>query len=402
VKRKEVAVKNQPGIYKVLVFDEAKNKWIDTGTYRAMRRIVRDGKSIKEQAKFSSFEDAKRYRLGLLEKAVSNGVHRTEIESEDGLTFGKLIEEWKAFHFLQIDYATKQTYEKRIPHLESLFNVPVSKFDPKLIDKLVTYWVKDYPKAKRRFTFDKELDLMKVVLNFYRRRRDPRFVIPIFDEHYKAAHIKKDAVQPVRALSQKDLGLFFQALRDQKNPIYYPLALTQFCLGLRIGEACGLHWRDVDLETGTAKIESTIVWDHENWEPRIKSRPKNGRARFLAMPETLVTELTKLKRLKSPKTDLVFHADGSPLIRKSVGQAYNRALALIGVDYVSGTHLLRKTAATQANRVTGDFYAVSRLLDHATPDVTMRYVEELDDQKRKVATALEGVMQSLIGDGKQS
>ncbi|RYZ78559.1 MAG: hypothetical protein EOP06_28825 [Proteobacteria bacterium] len=275
-------------------------------------------------------------------------------------------------------------------------SVPLTKFNPQLIDKLVKYWVLDYPKPKGRFTFNKELDLMKVILNFYRRRKDAHFAIPIYDEHYKAAHIKKDAVQPVRTLTQKDLGLFFQALREQKNPVYYPLALSQFCLGLRIGEACGLHWKDINLETKVAKIESTVVWDHENWQPRIKSRPKNGKARFVAMPETLVIEFTRLKESKSSKTDLVFHSDGEPLIRKSVGQAYNRALALIGVDYVSGTHLLRKTAATQANRVTGDFYAVSRLMDHATPDVTMRYVEEMNESKRKVSDALESVMQSLV------
>ena len=71
---------------------------------------------------------------------------------------------------------------------------------------------------------------------------------------------------------------------------------------------------------------------------------------------------------------------------------------MIGVDYVRGTHLLRKTAATQANRATGDFYAVSRLLDHATPDVTMRYVEEVDDQKRKVAEALNEVAKAALLD----
>ena len=396
MKKKEVKVRNHPGIYKVHLFDEKKNEWIDSGKYRAMRRSVRDGRSIKEQANFDNLADAKAFRLGQVEKEPTNGLHRQVIKAHDAMTFGALVNEWREFHYLRVDYATQQFYEKRLPHLQSLADTPVEKFCPELVDHLVKYWIRDYPKTKLRSTFSKELDLLKVVLNFYRRRKNPRFVIPIFDEHYKAAQIKRDAIQPVRSLKPVDLGRFFEAIKEQKNPLYYPLALTQFCLGLRIGEACGLHWRDLDLAHKSAKIESTIVWDHENWEPRIKARPKNGRARIVAMPEVLVAELMKLREKRDPLIELVFHNNGQPLIRKSIGQAYNRTLQLIGVSYVSGTHLMRKTSATQANRVTGDFFAVSRLMDHATPDVTMRYVEEVDESKRKVASALDEVVRSLV------
>jgi len=43
---------------------------------------------------------------------------------------------------------------------------------------------------------------------------------------------------------------------------------------------------------------------------------------------------------------------------------HNRALERLGISHVRGTHMLRKTSATLANEVTGDFYAVSRLMDH--------------------------------------
>lgn len=413
MKKKEVKVKNQPGIYKVLQFDPAKNKWVDTGRYRALRRINgADGKPKKDQAVFDNFEDAQAFRRGALPKpgapVLSYSRSKSMISySEEhasnvrgaGLTFRQLVDEWKAFHYLRIDYATKQTYDKRLPHLEVMMDVPVESLTPESMDQLVKYWVKDHPKKRKRFNFDKELDLIKVVLNFYRRRKNPQFVIPIFTEHYKAAHLIRDAKQPVRSLTQKDLSRFLKALKEQKNPRYFPLALTQFCLGLRIGEACGLHWKDIDLENKIIKIESTIVWDHENWQPRVKPSPKNGKARILVLPDVLIQELAILKAKRTFQTDLVFHHDdGSPLIRKSIGQAYNRTLKMIGVDYVRGTHLLRKTAATQANRATGDFYAVSRLLDHATPDVTMRYVEEVDDQKRKVAEALNEVAKAALLD----
>ncbi len=396
MKRKEIAVKNQPGIYKVFFFDEEKQKWIDSGSYRAIRRSVRDGKSVKEQAKFSSFDEAKLFRTGFLNKSASSGVHRNEPDSDEGLTFEKLVQNWKEFHFLRIDQSTREFYERRLPHLDCLNPVLVETINPKRIDELVKYWVLNYPKRKDRKNFDKELDLLKVILNFYRRRMDAKFVLPIFDEHYKAARISGEANQPVRSLAKSDIGPFFQTLRAHRNPIYYPLALTQFCLGLRIGEVCGLHWKDIDFKNRVVKIVSTITWSHNSHEPTLKLRPKNGRARFLGMPEALAKELETWKKWSDPKVELVFHDSGQPLIRKTIGENYNRALQVIGVTYVSGTHILRKTAATQANRVTGDFFAVSKLLDHATPDVTMRYVEEVDDQKRKVAKALDDVFDELI------
>jgi integrase len=89
---------------------------------------------------------------------------------------------------------------------------------------------------------------------------------------------------------------------------------------------------------------------------------------------------------------LVFQKDGKPLNRKTVATAYNAALKRLGIIHVSGTHMLRKTASTQANRVTGDVYAVQKMLDHASPNETMNYVEELSEQKVKVAHALDQVL----------
>lgn len=198
---------------------------------------------------------------------------------------------------------------------------------------------RQYPIQNKRFSFEKELDALKVVLNFYRRRINPRFLMPIFKEHYQAAQIVRRAKQPVRSLRPDDLGKFLRALKAQKNPLYFPLALTQFGLGLRIGEACGLHWGAIDFKNRIATIEQTIVWDQDNWQPAIKPRPKNGQVRFLVIPEILAEELLRLKERRDTKVDLIFHDNGRPLIRKTIGKAYNRALESCGITYVSGTHL---------------------------------------------------------------
>ena len=123
------------------------------------------------------------------------------------MRFSQLLEEWKAFHFLSVDHSTRQTYERRLPALEAfLMNVPVEAIVSRVIDQMIMFWKSDeFPKGKARHSFEKELDALKVILNFYRRRRDPRFAIQIYREHYTASRVRLIADQGVRSLSPMEL-----------------------------------------------------------------------------------------------------------------------------------------------------------------------------------------------------
>lgn len=84
--------------------------------------------------------------------------------------------------------------------------------------------------------------------------------------------------------------------------------------------------------------------------------------------------------------------------RKSISTTYNRTLKLLGIDYVSGTQMMRRTSATHANDATGDFFAVSAQLDHSSPEVTKRYVKRISSQKVKVASALNDVWRANLNE----
>ena len=299
------------------------------------------------------------------------------MEPKERFTFEALVEMWKPFHYLKVERSTQQGYERRLPHLDFLKRYSVEDINVSVIDALIGYWVTQYPNSSRRLNFENELDLLRTILNFYRRRKNPAYVVPIFEDHYKAADIARKVKKGVKTLSQEDLGRFFDALKAGRTPQYYPMALTQFCLGLRIGQACGLRWDSLDLENRVARITHTIDWDQWTWKPIIKERPKNGRERVLVIPKILADELKGLREKRDPNVHFVFHTNGAPYCRKSVATAYNAHLRRLGITHVSGTHMMRRTSATQANRVTGDFYAVSRLLDHSLPSVTLKYVEEV-------------------------
>lgn len=395
-REKEVPVRNNPGIYKKFQFDENSNAWKETGKYRALRRVVKDGISRKEQAMFDNIDDAKSFRSGVIGKPVSSGnnFHLNHSDDEnEGLTFKALVERWKKFHFLKLEESSQQHYEIRLPHLEFLHKYAVDKISTSLIDGLIAHWVRSCPKHGRRQTFEKELDLLKVILNFYRKRIDPSYPVPVIQEHYEAADVAKKAIKDVQCLTAEELGKFLSDLRSRPNGLFYTMALSQFCLGLRVGELCGMNWDAINLERGIVQIEQVVVWDHSTWKATLKSRPKNKKARVLVMPELLVQEFKRLKADRDPGVALVFHLGGTPLNRQTIAKAYKRALQRIGVGHVSGTHFVRKTAATLANEITGDFHAVSGLLDHSSPEITVRYVAQTSNQKRKVATALNSVLE---------
>ena len=85
-------------------------------------------------------------------------------------------------------------------------------------------------------------------------------------------------------------------------------------------------------------------------------------------------------------------ASAVPVNRQTIAKVYNRTLKRLGFTHVHGTHFLRATAATLANEATGDFYAVSKLLDHSNPNITLRYVAPTNSAKQKVADALNSVL----------
>lgn len=405
--RKEVPVKNHPGIYKKIHLDLVSRKWKETGKYRATRWVNKGGVSIREQAVFDNLEDAKAFRMGLIEKErVGNNCPKYSATGKNAvLTFRALVEKWKPFHFLKLERSTQQTYEKRLPNLDYLNECPVEEINTSVIDDLVAYWVQSHPRTGQRFTFEKELNLLKVILNFYRKRMNPGFPNPVLDEHYQAGDVAKRAQAPVQSLTQEELALFLEDLRKSKSPIFASMALAQFCLGLRIGELCGMCWDSIDLKHRIVRIERTIVWDQKTWAPTVKERPKNGKTRILVLPEILVLEFERLKLVRDSNVPFVFHCHGKPMNRQTVGKAYNRALERLGITHVRGTHMLRKTSATLANEATGDFYAVSKLMDHSSPNVTLRYVAQTNAQKQKVADALNGVLmrhQPLESEGEKT
>ena len=308
------------------------------------------------------------------------------------------MKDWKDLHYLEIEFTSAQMYDTRLPHLKFLDNYDVKSIDVDTVTKLVLHWVSpEYPKAKDRQRFEKELDALKLILNFYRRHKDRTYFVPILQEHYRAGDFTKKEKSPPRGLKQEHVGPFLTTMKS-RYPHFYPMAVIQIGLGLRIGEVCGLKWSDFDLETRASEIKRNIAWNKETRQLVPKKR-KNAKALEAVIPEALASVLKELKAKGSPEMDYLFHRNGELIRRQQVAKAYNHVLVSLNISYVSGTHMLRRTSGTLARNITRDVYAASKLLDHSSVNITEKYYQEqLDEDKHKVADALNGVLSKAIGD----
>lgn len=196
------------------------------------------------------------------------------------------------------------------------------------------------------------------------------------------------------------------------------VVLLAVLFGLRLSEALGLRWRDVDLTHRQITLRGQIPCDLPkdakivpHLEP-LKDRDEGETRSFPITEEALPIflrlrqeradqrRLCKLGGVKYYDNDLVVcKADGSPYLQKRISVKFNGFMRSTGMPKIR-FHDLRGTAGTNMYNLTGDFYAVSQILGHSVDDfsqqmgvnlkintVTTRYVQVQEQRKLSVLTA---------------
>jgi integrase len=139
--------------------------------------------------------------------------------------------------------------------------------------------------------------------------------------------------------------------------------------GIRIGEALGLRWQDVDTGGGRISIEQRVRAASVN-----APKSENGR-REVPVSAALGRDLTahRLASSYSAAEDLVFPTmTGKPQHASNLYRWFNPAAEAAGVPW-AGFHTLRHTAASRwlaSGQVS--IAQVSRLLGHHDPGFTLR------------------------------
>lgn len=177
--------------------------------------------------------------------------------------------------------------------------------------------------------------------------------------------------------------------RTEHHPMHTMWRLIAFT-GLRRGEACGLRWVDVDLETEQFTVVQQLVEDNG---AAIASAPKSAASRrVLALDYDTATALARLRERQHAADTLgsyVFtDARGQPLRPSFVTHTFVRQVRASGLPPVR-LHDLRHGAATLALAAGVDLRTVQDLLGHATIVTTADiYTSVLPDVQRAAARAI--------------
>lgn len=349
-------------------------------------------KSIKGVMYFY-FRDAQgHYTYGKTEKIVKEKLSGKDkqqhiIKADDRLTFGEYIQAWlyqKKFHEIGItlESTTFDGYEAALA--KRFFQNDIADVQLAALDKnhLVGY-LKDLSAKYSRGSIQKTWMVLKMALiddEFQLYSKVPTIKlerIKIPGESHVAVK-KKDH----EFTSNEDMDKLYQeALRKTGNGKYYygnASKLLAFIMysGLRVGEAIGLKWKDVNIDEGIITIRQTYSMTHERDEygndlgwAYIEKVPKSkASAATIPIRERGVQILMLMDdiRSKHKSSDLIFISEkGTPLTKRHVLHTLRRMLKATGLEDKNYTvHDLRHGYGSILYQEGVDIYTISQLLRH--------------------------------------
>jgi len=300
------------------------------------------------------------------------------------LSFSDVVALWKADKRL---YVRRSTYAVYVQHCKNHL-VPAfgerTAFDEALLQASVNTWLEEGLALKT------VKDIM-LVLRMVLRYGEKLGAWPHVEYKVRYPSGTQQKKEPA-TLPGKDLHRLLAYLRKD---ISYPNLALLLCLqsGLRIGEVCGLQWRDLDVAAGIIHVNKTVqriyVTDGNEREYFLSvDRPKTPSAlRDIPLSGELKALLRPLKKAANPRHFLLTNAE-APWEPRKLRTYFHTLLQRLGIPKIR-FHALRHTFATRCIESRCDYKTVSAILGHASISTTLDlYVHPGYADKKKVIDRL--------------
>lgn len=254
----------------------------------------------------------------------------------------------------------------------SFKDIPLQDINPGRVREYITKRTKD---GMAPATINREISLLKSIL--YAAEYDGL----ISSNPIRGRRVKKLEEHNSREKTILNLNLTDDDLRrlcDCAAPHFKPILELALITGMRRGEILKLRWQDIDFGLRTIRVPA------EN--------SKTNRDRYIPMSADLIKLFDSLKK----RGDYVFMNDWTGKRRLRVEEAFKAACERAGIkngrpDGIT-FHDLRHIAAYRLVKVT-DIVTASKILGHASIQMTMRYVHPTENDKRE---AIENVAKNLF------
>lgn len=203
-----------------------------------------------------------------------------------------------------------------------------------------------------------------------------------------------------RALTGIERVEWFSKLEADKDAVAKDLPdLCRFLLatGVRIGEALAVIWSEIDLETGTVSITSTVLRVKGVGLVRKRTKSRAGE-RVLQLPRWALDMLFR-RYMDGPRLDEPVFPDTERGWRdpSNTSRALRDARGSEDFAWVT-SHVFRKTAATILDEAGFSARVVADQLGHSRPSMTQDVYLGRKVSSPHAATALDGAFDSPSGD----
>jgi integrase len=198
--------------------------------------------------------------------------------------------------------------------------------------------------------------------------------------------------KPLRVLDREELA---RLLATAEGSRLEPFVVLLVGTGLRLGEALGLRWRDVNLREGFLRVAQAQV---ENGGEILFREPKTAHSRrTVRLPASVVAALTRHRNSLSvtPLGERLVFADalGRPFRRSNIlRREWHPLLERSKLPRV-GFHVLRHTFASHALGAGVDARTVADQLGHRDPSVTWdRYAKTVAVGRERLTAAVDELL----------
>ena len=214
---------------------------------------------------------------------------------------------------------------------------------------------------------------------------------PLDFKNLNPKRVRRASIDVLSAREQKKLREYLLEHIESPSALGVFLSLTY---GLRIGEVCALAWRDVDFDSGTLSVVHTMTRIQTFEKARGKrtsirvTEPKtpNSIRKIPLSRETL--DLLEAMPERSPDAFLLTGRADRHIEPRTLENHFKRILRSIGIRKVN-FHVLRHSFATRWVESGLDVKALSELLGHSSPGITLSlYAHPSMESKRKNLDAL--------------
>lgn len=320
---------------------------------------------------------------------VSNGRNQSEFK----ITLKQLMEEWMESRQNEVKESTfahyKNIIEKHIlPELGEacLQNLHTETIDDFLKEKLISGRID----GKGGLAPKTVADIRSVLILALKYARKKHYSCQI-DQDIFYPKIGRSAA---KVLTREEQAKLEQFLFQNPSPLGLGILLVLYG-GLRIGELCALKWKDFNPESGTIRINKTLIRiqnvtsDSQERTKIMIGQPKTESSNRLIPLSSFLTELL-IKHQKSDETYLIT-GNKSYLEPRVCLDKYKHILNQAGLHSFT-FHSLRHTFATRCVESGFDIKSLSEILGHANINTTLqRYVHPSIETKKQQMDRLEEI-----------